>query len=111
MCIVIPIKPLSVNQAWQGRRFKTAAYKAYARSVQLMLPKGIKVPNGRLQVAFRFFVSNARADYDNPVKPLQDIVFKHYGVDDSRIYRAIIEKIIVPKGMEKTEIEITSLAD
>ena len=26
---MIEIKPLSVNTAWKGRRFKTDAYKAY----------------------------------------------------------------------------------
>lgn len=109
MLIHIPIKPLSVNQAWQGRRFKTDAYKSYARSVHIMLPKGIKIPDGKLQVTFRFYVSNVRADYDNPVKPLQDIIFKHYGVDDSRIFRGIVEKVIVQKGQEKTEVEIEAM--
>jgi len=109
MLIHIPIKPLSVNQAWQGRRFKTDTYKSYARSVQITLPKGLKIPDGRLRVTYRFYVSNPRADLDNPVKPLQDIVFKHYGVDDSRIFLIISEKIIVPKGLEKTEVEIEAM--
>ena len=109
--ITIPIKPLSVNQAWQGRRFKTAAYKAYARSVQLCLPRGLVIPDGRLEIRYTFYLSNSAADWDNPVKPLQDAVFSFYKVSDSRIYRATVEKIIVPKGMEKTEISIAAMED
>jgi len=111
MTICIPVKPLSVNQAWKGKRFKTAEYKAYARNVKLLLPRGEVIPEGRLQVSFTFYLSNASADWDNPVKPLQDVIFRFYGVNDSRIYRATVEKIIVPKGMEKTEITIMELPD
>lgn len=109
MNLTIPIKPMSVNQAWQGRRFKTAQYKAYTRNVQLLLPRDAVIPEGRLQIRFTFYLSNASADWDNPVKPLQDVIFGFYRVNDSRIYRAIVEKIIVPKGMEKTEINISAI--
>jgi len=36
--IRLNIKPLSVNQAWQGRRFKTHKYHVFERAVLLMLP-------------------------------------------------------------------------
>jgi len=42
MKIEIPIKPLTVNKAWQGRRFKTPAYKQYEKNCRWFL-KGEKV--------------------------------------------------------------------
>jgi len=35
----INIKPLSVNDCWQGRRFKTKEYKAYEKEMKLMIKK------------------------------------------------------------------------
>ena len=40
----IKIKPLSVNDAWQGRRFKTDNYKKYERDLMLILPSSVVVP-------------------------------------------------------------------
>jgi hypothetical protein len=31
-------KPLSVNLAWQGKRFKTPIYKAYEKELLLRMP-------------------------------------------------------------------------
>jgi hypothetical protein len=36
--MIIQIKPLSVNQVWQGKRFKTPKYKSYEMQLMLMLP-------------------------------------------------------------------------
>ena len=44
------------------------------------------------------FGLNTLADWDNPVKPLQDILQKKYGFDDRRIMRATVIKSIVKKG-------------
>ncbi len=99
---IIPIKPLSVNEAWKGRRFRTDEYKKYARDCGLLLPPKVFIPEGKLQIVYEFYLSNEKADYDNPIKPIQDIICAKYGINDHRIYRAIIEKIIVPKSQEKT---------
>ena len=34
----INLKPLSVNQAWMGRKFKTPAYKKYEADMLILLP-------------------------------------------------------------------------
>lgn len=109
--ITIPIKPLSVNEAWQGRRFKTEKYKTYCNNAQWLLPKHITIPDGRLKITFIFYVSNARSDWDNPIKPIQDIIFKRYGIDDSRIFCGAVVKVIVKKGHEKIEFKIEEYSD
>lgn len=97
--IAVKVKPLSVNKVWQGRRFKTKEYKAYEQELMLMLPK-IEVPEGELSAYYEFGQSSKLADWDNPVKPFQDVLQKKYGFDDRNIVEALVKKVIVPKGAE-----------
>ncbi len=101
----IDIKALSVNQAWQGKRFSTKAYKKYRADVMILLPK-LEVPEGELFVRYEFGLSNAGADWDNPIKPFQDILQKKYGFNDSKIMRAVVDKIHVKKGHEYIKFRI-----
>ncbi len=95
--IQIHIKPLSVNDAWQGKRYKTPAYKAYEQELLLRLPKYEVPAEGDLEVLYEFGL-NTLADWDNPVKPLQDVLQKAYGFDDRRIMRASVIKNVVKNG-------------
>lgn len=101
----IQIKPLSVNKAWKGRRFKTDDYKQYEHDVLWLLPK-IKIPEPPFEIHFKFGFSSKSADYDNPVKITQDILSKKYGFNDKLIYKAVIEVEDVKKGDEYFEFEI-----
>jgi len=104
----INIKPLSVNNAWQGRRFATDAYKSYTKSVLLMLPK-ITVPDGNLLLQVTFGLSSKNADVDNPVKCFVDCLQKKYDFNDRKIYKMIVEKIDVAKGDEFIEFSLGAL--
>jgi Holliday junction resolvase RusA-like endonuclease len=106
--ITINIKPLSVNEAWQGKRFKTSAYKEYEKSVAILLPK-ITLPNAPYKIFFEFGLSNVLSDWDNPIKPFQDILQKKYGFNDKDVYEAGIKKVVVKKGKEYIKFEITSI--
>ena len=104
----VNIKPLSVNKAWQGKRFKTPLYKAYEKELLLKL-RALEVPEGKLLLVVTFGLSSKLADWDNPVKPFQDCLQKKYGFDDRRIYKAEVEKVDVKKGEEFIEFEIKQL--
>lgn len=106
----VNIKPLSVNQVWQGKRFKTKAYSVYEKELLLLL-KPMKVPVPPYEVRFKFGVSSKLADWDNPVKPFQDVLQKKYGFDDKYIERAVVEKVLVPKGAEFIEFELRTITD
>lgn len=106
--IRIDIKPLSVNEAWKGRRFKTDAYKIYQNTLFWLLPK-IKVPDPPFEIHFKFGFSNSLSDWDNPVKPTQDILSKKYGFNDKLIRKAIVETEIVKKGEEYIEFELKTV--
>ena len=104
----INIKPLSVNCAFKGRRFKTKAYDKYIRDVMYLL-KPINVPNDKLELEITFGLSSRAADIDNPLKCFIDVLQKKYGFDDKMIYRLSVEKIIVKKGFEFIEFTIKEL--
>ena len=74
-CVILPIKPLSVNEAWQGRRYKTRAYKRYEEILLAVMPN-ITIPKPPYRVSYVFGFSSLAADIDNPIKPLQDIIQK-----------------------------------
>ena len=54
----------------------------------------------------KFGFSSKLADWDNPVKPFQDILQKRYNFDDRDIFKATVEKEIVKKGNEFIEFKI-----
>ena len=108
MISIVKIKPLSVNDAFQGRRFKTPDYKKYENDVLLMLPT-MNIPNAPLYIAYEVGYSNPASDIDNFVKPFQDILCKKYKFDDRDIYQLSIIKKIVPKGKEYIKFEIEHL--
>lgn len=95
----IDIKPLSVNQAWKGTRYKTDKYKRFEFTVLLMLPK-LKLPEPPYKLSLVFGFSNNASDLDNPVKMFQDIMAKKYGFNDKQIVELNIKKEIVKKGAE-----------
>lgn len=108
MKVKLDIKPLSVNEAWQGRRFKTDEYKRYERNILLMLPI-LSVPTPPYRLSFTFGFSNSLSDIDNPVKLITDILQKKYKINDKDIYQLSVQKTIVKKGKEFIELEIKSI--
>lgn len=104
----IKIKPLSVNDAWQGRRFKTPEHTNYSTALHYLLPHNQKViiPPGKLEVFYRFGLSSANSDWDNCIKNFQDALAKKYQFNDKLIFRGIVEKELVKKGLEYVEFEI-----
>lgn len=108
--MIVKVKPLSVNQVWQGKRFKTQAYKKYEKEILLNL-KPIEVKSGKLSLFLRFGLSSKNADIDNPVKPFVDCLQKRYGFNDRHIYKLTVEKVDVKKGEEFIEFELKSMLD
>lgn len=97
--VKINIKPLSVNCAWMGRRYKTPIYKQYEHDVLLLLPK-IKIVEPPYRINLIVGFSNKASDIDNILKPFLDILQKKYGINDKHIEVLHIEKQIVKKNNE-----------
>ena len=102
-------KPLSVNETWQGKRFKTPIYKSYEETILLSMPKAKIEIEQMLRIEFFFGFSNKASDLDNPVKLLLDIAQKKYGFNDKNVFELNVRKCIVKKGEEFIQMGIYSL--
>lgn len=109
--IRINIKPLSVNEAWKGRRKRSHLYNTYERDLMFLLPKMNIILNPKLkyQITLKWGFSSASSDWDNPIKPTQDVIAKRYGFNDKLIKRAIIDVENVKKGQEYFEFKIEEI--
>jgi len=103
--VEIKIKPLSVNDAWKGRRFRTPEYKQYCKDLGFLLPQ-IKLPKPPFEIYLEWGFSSRGSDTGNPEKPTVDIIAKKYGFNDNLIYKEVLVKKIVPKGSEYIKFEI-----
>ena len=102
-------KPLSINEAWQGKRFKTSTYKSYEETILLTMPKAKIDVEQMLRIEFFFGFSNKASDLDNPVKLLLDIAQKKYGFNDKNVFELNVRKCIVKKGEEFIQMGIYPL--
>lgn len=103
----INIVPLSVNKAFQGRRFKTKEYDIYINNMLYLLPHIDFIPENNIKLFIEFGFSSKLSDLDNPLKPFIDCLVKKYGVDDRYITELNVRKKIVSKGMEYIIFEIS----
>lgn len=96
----LPVKPLSVNKAYTGRKRRSVWLKAYSREVLSELPEGSVPRNVNLQLDITFGVSNRSNDADNLLKPLIDCLQEKYDFNDNQIFHIRVWKKLVKKGNE-----------
>jgi len=107
MNFTINIKPLSVNRAWKGKRYKTAEYDEYIKNVLLLLPDKMNFPDPKnIKLAIEFGFSSKASDCSNPIKLFEDCLVKKYGVDDKNVQELHVFKAIVKKGEEYIKFKI-----
>ena len=103
------LKPLSMNEAYMGRKRKTAKYRNYETELPLFLP-GLEIPSkGPLALTIRAGFSNRSSDLDNCFKPFIDILQREYSFNDNRIYEINATKVKVPVGDEYIAFNIYAL--
>ena len=100
---------MSVNDAWQGRRFKSPEYKCFEQSAILLLGNWQPELYDKMKITIVAGFSNRNADIDNISKPILDILQKKYGFNDNKIYELNLVKEIVKKGSEFIKIKIEEL--
>lgn len=88
--------PLSENKAYICRgvkRLKSPAYRKYEKDIAglLLLQKKEYTPfppKTSLYIQYKWYLTNdINTDYDNPIKPLQDILVEYGVIDDDRYIR------------------------
>ena len=75
----------------------------------LILPRNLVIPEGDLSLTCWFGFSSRGSDWDNPIKPFQDILQKKYKFNDSRIYEGHVYKKIVKKGEEYIRFKLEGI--
>jgi len=107
MEITLPVKALSINKAYRGRRFASADLKQFEKDVGYLLnPPKCPISN-EIDVSYTFYVKNyKRADTSNMIKTCEDMLVK-CGVikDDKQVVWLSAEKV----KSEKEYIEISIL--
>lgn len=93
--IKIDIDPLSVNSAFQGRRFKTPKYNDWITE-GLWILKGMEKQKKPYKIRIQFYMSKLM-DIDNPIKALLDLLVKAEIIEDDRYIEELYVKKIVSK--------------
>ena len=104
--LILKIKPLSVNQAYKGRKFRTSQYDKYISEVTDLLKGSTFDFYGKLHLDIEFGFSSKASDIDNPVKCFVDCLQKHFGFNDKMIYSMSLKKVDVKKGCEYIDFNI-----
>jgi Holliday junction resolvase RusA-like endonuclease len=104
----IEIKPISVNECWQGRRFKTPKYKQYEKNLLKLLHKCF-IPDAPYKLTIEVGFSNSMSDIDNIAKPFIDILQKKYLFNDKDILELHLFKKKVQKTKEYIKFSLITL--
>ena len=94
------IKPLSINEAYRGRRFRTPKYDTYIRQMMFILPNNLEVPKIDIKLNIEFGYSSVASDIDNGLKFFIDCLQKKYNFNDKNIIELFVRKNKVSKGDE-----------
>lgn len=95
----IPIQPLSQNQAWAGKRWKSQDYKTYEAALQIYFHK-FTLPKLKKKERFYLYLefgATYRQDCSNGIKLFEDCLCKFLGVDDRDVMAIFTRKIITKK--------------
>ena len=109
MKYILPLKPMSVNQAWRGgARYKTEEYKQFGQDVGILLGKVEKV-GGFVDVKFVFYLTRTTyglSDVDNLLKCILDAMVYNGCIDDDRkIVKITAEKRVAEDYRIEVEIK------
>lgn len=100
--VEIKIKPLSINKAFQGRRFKTTECKKYEEEFLILLPEKEKI-EGKLGIVLTFFLHHPlMSDIDNYLKLILDLLKKRGYIRDDRYF---FSEQLSKKKIQKDEPE------
>jgi len=105
----IPIKAISTNKLYSGRKVRSYVYKNYRKQVLQFLDDNYSTPvslTGNLVMELEVGFSSPLSDASNSVKGIEDCISEYYGFNDRQIVTIVIHKYIVDKGKEYTHIKL-----
>lgn len=105
----VNIRPLSVNEGYTGRRWKTEEHRVWHKSVLFLLPSKLQVPPPPYEIYLKFGFSSEKSDFDNCIKFFVDTIAEKYKFNDKKIRRAVIDIEIVDKRKEFVEFSLNTI--
>jgi Holliday junction resolvase RusA-like endonuclease len=105
--LTLHVKPLTINRAWRGRHFSTAAKEEFELRLRYSLPKVAVVGKPFYRVEYDLHLVSFKAmDWDNCIKVLQDcLVARGIISNDSLIVHATVRKYPAKKDRVVVRIE------
>lgn len=117
LVVELPMRAISTNAIWTGRRFLSAAARDFKKEAhhRLLLERSelkrmlADAGDGDLAIRFAFGLSRD-ADVDNCIKLCQDVVSALLGIDDKRFRAVSAMKTKVKRGDEFIRFAISAFA-
>lgn len=91
----IPIKPLSQNLAWTGKKYRTQAYRDYKMALKtyfLTLPLPTLKANDPIYLIMEFGTTRSQ-DCSNNIKLFEDCLCEHLGINDRQVMSLFARKV------------------
>lgn len=107
--ITLPIKPLSTNQLFSGRKRRSFHYKRYRRKMfELMddIDPSLYCFKGDLLLVLEVGFSSKASDLDNSFKGLIDILSEKLAFNDKQLCEIRAKKYLVHRGDEFVKITL-----
>lgn len=105
----LPIKALSTNKLYAGRKTRSWHYKKFRRQVFQLLEAYDKTNvrlEGNLKMTIDVGFSSNLSDLSNATKGIEDVVAEWLGFNDRQIVTIELNKYLVKKGDEFTHMTL-----
>jgi len=109
--ILLPIKPISTNRLYGGAKRRSGYYKGYRQTVFKWLEENCPHPvifPGNMVMSMEVGFSSPLSDASNSIKGIEDCVAAYFGFNDRQIVTVRVDKFLVDKGKEYTQIKLRS---
>ena len=113
--ITLPLKPISTNKIWSGKRWMSAAAKQFKSDCRILLfskrlelkAMAAAAAEEELAIALRFGLVRDM-DIDNCLKLVIDSLSAVLGIDDKKFRRVSAEKEKVNRGREFISLSVSA---
>ena len=105
----IPIKPISTNKLYSGRKVRSVYYRKYRKEIFQFLQDNAPDPvslQGNLTLELEVGFSSPLSDLSNSLKGVEDCIAEFYKFNDRQVVSIVANKYLVNKGEEYTVIRI-----
>lgn len=105
----IPIKAISTNKLYGGKKVRSWFYKKYRKEIFEYLGANYPDPvclGGNLTLEMEVGFSSPLSDASNSIKGVEDCISEFYAFNDRQIVSIKVDKYLVNKGEEFTNIVV-----